>query len=312
MKKLFVVAILSLLVSSCAWFSKSPDKSMEEMNAAEERRLLEAENFVADGVAFHMAGNDSMAAKSWEKALEIIPQDAEIHNFYGISLHRLNNIDGALSEFDKAVELNPKYFEAYNNRGYMLFLMNRYDESLSAFHKSLEVNPHYEPAIRNVKLTENIMKGNLSRKAFELSEAAAKVDDYAEQIRKYREVLKIDSTYSKAHNNIAVAYYYEDFADSAYYHLEKAIEYQKNYSEAINNLGYLYKVDENYDIAIELFLKALTLKPRYIGALNNLGETYTLNGEFENAKRVFSTVLDLEPDNEVAKKWLAVLHVKVE
>lgn len=308
MKKSLILLGIVFFISSCALFKPAPKEEVEPEMTEEELRLTEAENYVSDGISYHHAGNDSMAVSSWRKALEIVPDDAEVHNFLGISLHSLDRIEDALVEFKIAVSLNTDYYQAYNNAGYMLFLLNKYDEALVYFNKSLAADPNFEPAIRNRKLVKRIISGNLSKKVFEIVENATKEIDYEKQIIEYRKVLEIDSTYAKAHNNIAVAYYYEDCMDSAKYHLAKAIEYKKNYPEAINNLGYLHKVDEDYETAIKLFLKALTLKPRYIGALNNLGETYTLNGEINNAKRVFTTVLDLEPKNIVAKEWLATIN----
>lgn len=306
MQRIIVLFIIVLFATSCAWFKSEPKKPTEEERAGkEEMRLAEADNYVSDGISYFQAGDDSLAILSWKKALEIIPEDAEVHNFLGIALHRNGEIESALAEFEKAVELKPDYFEAENNRGYMLFLLNRYNNALAAFDRSLAVNPAYEPAIRNHKLVESIIMGNLSREAFEISEETARKDEYIEQIDGYKKVLQLDSTYAKAHNNIAVAYYYEGDLDSAMYHLKKAIQYNRNYPEAINNMAILYKINEDYETAIKLFLRALTLKPRYVAALNNLGETYYLNKEMDNANRVFNTVLELEPDNKVAKFWLS-------
>ncbi|HID39307.1 MAG TPA: tetratricopeptide repeat protein [Calditrichaeota bacterium] len=306
MQRIITLFVIVFLATSCAWFKSEPkEPSAEQQAEKEQMRLAEAENYVSDGISYFQAENDSLAILSWKKALEIIPEDAEVHNFLGIALHRNGEVEAALEEFRKAVELKPDYFEAENNRGYMLFLLNRYNAALAAFNRSLAINPGYEPAIRNRKLVESIKMGNLSREAFEISEETSRKDEYIEQIDGYKKVLKLDSTFAKAHNNIAVAYYYEGDLDSAFFHLEKAIKYNRNYPEAINNLAILYKINEDYETAIKLFLRALTLKPRYVAALNNLGETYYLNKEMDNANRVFNTVLELEPDNNVAKFWLS-------
>lgn len=311
MRYLSACLMIILLVSSCAWFRTAPKEKIpeettkEELRAEEEMLLAKAENYVSDGINYYQAGNDSLAVKSWRKALDIIPDDAEVHNFIGISLHRSGQIEKAYMEFSAAVKINQGYYQAYNNAGYMLFLQKKYGDALSAFNKSLKINPSYKPALKNLRLMDNIVYANLSRDAFEIAEEVSKEYDYAEQIKGYGKVLELDSTFAKAHNNIAVAYFYEGFLDSAYYHLAKAIKLKKNYPEAINNLGYLYKMDEKYEIAIKLFLKALALKPRYIGALNNLGETFALYGDNENARMVYQTVLELEPHNEVAKTALS-------
>ncbi|MEJ2054066.1 MAG: tetratricopeptide repeat protein [Calditrichaceae bacterium] len=303
MKKYFVILGLGLLFTSCAWFtSESKDQGAEDIRA-EEMRLAKADNLVSDGIKFYQGGKDSLAVEAWRKSLQINPYDAEVYNFIGISLHRLDKIEEALEAFNKAVQIKADYYQAMNNIGYMQFLLGRYEEALETFNTCLMVEPDYEPAVKNKNLTQQVFAGNLSREAFEIGEQASKELDAEKQIQDYLKVIKIDSTYITAQNNIGVAYYYEEKFDSAYYHFKKALEIKPNYPEALNNLACLYKYQENYEIAIKLFLKALTLKPRYFAALNNLGETYLLNEEVENAKRVFTTVLDLDPDNAVAKKW---------
>ena len=315
MKKYLILLTAVLLLSSCSWFRSAPKEKTEqpqkEQIDEETARKNKAEEFVNQAIALYQDGKYEDAIETWQKALTLIPNDAEIYNFMGVAQHKRGKIMAAAEEFKKAISLKEDYYQAYNNLGYMQFLLNDYNSALENFIHAIQINPDFEPAIKNKKLTEEVIKGKLSKKVFDMAEKASKDIDYEDQIKKYKEVLKIDSTYAKAHNNIAVAYYYEDKLDSAYYHLEKAIKFDKNYPEAINNLGYLYKNDGQYDIAIKLFLKALTLKPRYIGALNNLGETYMLNEEFRNARRVFDTVLELDPGNEVAKMWLDTLDGKI-
>jgi len=314
MKKLFSTIILLLLISSCALFKPTVKEETitQKIQPTEntEAQKAQAKQDMEDGIAFYQEGKDSLAMQAWQKAAKFLPDNAELHNYMGVALHRRGKIKEALREFEEALERDPAYYQAYNNAGYMWFLLKNYNRALAAFKQSLVYNPHFEPAIKNKKLVDDFISGHLSQKAFELTEKAAKKYDYAEQIKILRKVLKLDSTYAKAHNNIAVAYYYEDHLDSAYFHLKKAIALQKDYPEAINNLGYLYKLADNYEAAIKLFLKALTLKPRYIFALNNLGETYYLSGDQKNAKRVFQTVLEISPANPVAVRWMAILSSK--
>ena len=178
MKKLIILLGLSLMVYSCAWFKtepkiETPDEKTTEELRAEEMRLAMADNLVSDGITYYQVGKDSLAVQSWKRALEIIPYDAEVYNFIGISLHRMGEIEKALSEFDMAVNLKADYYEAHNNLGYMSFLLGHYDEALLSFNNSLEIEPSYEPAQKNKKLTESVISGNLSKKAFEIAEKIA-------------------------------------------------------------------------------------------------------------------------------------------
>jgi len=267
-----------------------------------------AENFVTEGVVFYQDGNYDQAAMSWQKALELIPGDAEVHNFIGISYHNLNRFDDATTHFRIATDLDSTYYEAFNNLGYDLFLQKKYVDARHAFETALEINPEYTAAKLNYEKTKRIMSGELKREVFELTQQAAKIDDVDRQIEFYEKILIMDSLNAEVHNNLGVAYYYADSLDGAYDHLNTAILLHKDYPEAINNMGYIYKVAGRYQDAVKLFLKAISLKPRYVFGLNNLGETYMLMKEDENASRVFQTVLEIDPSNEVAKGGLAKIQ----
>jgi len=304
-----MAALMLFFVFACSQSTRTVPETEEQPEltgheiSAEVREA--AENLVSEGVVFYQNGKYEQAASSWQNALELIPGDAEVHNFIGISYHNLNRFEEATNQFQMATELDSTYYEAYNNLGYDYFLQKKYVDARRAFERALEINPEYTAAQLNYEKTKKIMSGELKREVFELTEQAAKIDDVDQQIEFYEKILLMDSLNAEIHNNLAVAYYYADSLDGAYDHLNIALKLKRDYPEAINNMGYIYKVAGRYPEAVSLFLRAVSLKPRYVFGLNNLGETYLLMNENENASRVFQTVLEIDPANEVAKDGLA-------
>jgi protein O-GlcNAc transferase len=309
MRILLFSVIVVTLISSCAWFTSAPPK--DEAESVDRTRAqiapevrLKAENYFDEGFNYYQNEDYNSAIESWKQAIELLPGDAELHNFIGITYHKLNKINDAISHFQIATELDTNYYQAYNNLGYLLFLRKDYDRAKKAFNKALKINPDYYEAKLNFEDTKRAMSGDVQREVFELTREAVNMEDVDEQVWYYQKILSIDSTYAKAHNNLGAAYFYADNFDSAYYHFNKAVELKKDYPEALYNLGYLYKLDGRYEDAIKLFLRASSLKPKYTLALNNLGETYFLKGENENAMRVFQTVLDVNPDDTFAQEYM--------
>ena len=314
MKRVLIFVVGAIFISSCAWFSSStpPPEPEEEPKVVEPEMssevLTRAENDVTEGVESYQKGDYRKAVSLWQKALELIPGDAEVHNFIGIGYYNLNQLENASKHFTIASELDTNYYEAFNNLGYDLFLQKQYGKAQKAFKRALEINPDYAAAKLNYETTKMIMSGELQREVFELTEQAAKLDDYDKQIEFYEKILLMDANNAEVHNNLAVAYYYADSLDGAYDHLNKALILRKDYAEAINNMGYIYKVAGRYQEAVKLFLKAISLKKRYVIALNNLGETYMLMNENENALRVFQTVLEVDPADQYAKDSLTKIQ----
>ncbi len=298
-KKLFFLFLL-LLLQSCAWLGLG--KEEKEID-----KYLVAENMVTRGIDHFDAGRDSLAIEQWRQALTIIPDDAEVHNFIGLALYRQGETGKAIRYFSKALQLDSLYYQAANNLGYMYFLEKRYPEAEKSFLRALDVYGEYEAAQKNLQLVREIMGGSLDIRAFELSEQAAEKEDYSEQIPVYQRALNLDPGYAKAHNNLAVALYFEGRNDSASFHLEQALRIDPDYPEALHNMGYLYKIAGDYDPAIRFFIRALSLKPRYVIALQNLGETYYLAGDEVNARRVFLALKHLDEDNAYAGKYLNLI-----
>ncbi|MBC6455787.1 MAG: tetratricopeptide repeat protein, partial [Hormoscilla sp. SP5CHS1] len=69
-----------------------------------------------------------MMRRSYDKAVEIKPDDYEAWYNRGIALDELSRYDEALASFDKAIEIKPDYQSAWWRRGYALLQLSRYDE----------------------------------------------------------------------------------------------------------------------------------------------------------------------------------------
>ena len=87
-----------------------------------EDSLMAAEKYVAKGIDFQKEKKFKDAIGQFTKALEYIPNDAEVHNFIGIAWHRMGDYDKAIEHFNDAKALNSNYVDAINNLGYMFFL----------------------------------------------------------------------------------------------------------------------------------------------------------------------------------------------
>lgn len=287
--------VLLFLLSSCAWLFNGD---------------VDPEVYVEQGMEHFKNSEDSLAIVAWEKALILLPDDAELHFLIGVAYHKLNKIEKATSYFENALELDDTYYEAANSYGYMLFLLKRYDEAKKSFEYAIKLRSDYEPALKNLDLVLQVKMGSLDLQAFEAVEDASQ-KEYEEQIPIYQRAIEINPAYAKAHNNLAVALYFEGFYDSAYFHLEQALKIDREYPEALNNLGYLNKVNLNYELATRLFFKAIIIKPKYISALNNLGETYYLMKDYAGSVKVFDAALNLDPSNQFARNYIEKIKAEI-
>lgn len=116
-----------------------------------------AEKNVITGIAKYKNGDYYLAITDWKKALRLVPDDAEVHNFVGIAYNRMNALDSAIAYFRTATELNPDYYQAFNNLGYAYYNKKNYAEAESCFMSSINKKSDYVPAITNLKNTRKTM-----------------------------------------------------------------------------------------------------------------------------------------------------------
>ena len=83
------------------------------------------------------------AEKEFQRALQIEPNNAQVHYFYGLTyLIPMKRYDDALAEQRNGLLLDPLSTIMNVNYGYTLFAAHRYDEAAQQFRKSIEMDPN--------------------------------------------------------------------------------------------------------------------------------------------------------------------------
>ena len=109
-----------------------------------------------------------------QKAKEINPLDAEIHNNLGNVLRKLEKFDEAQNSYRQAILLKQNYTEVYYNLGNLLKELSRFDEAEKNYNQAIKFRPNFAVAFNNL----GILLKELSR--------------FDESIVKFKESLKIN------------------------------------------------------------------------------------------------------------------------
>jgi Tfp pilus assembly protein PilF len=105
-----------------------------------------------DGLSTTKAGAEreqalQKAAEAYQKALELQPGDAGIHNNYGLVLAKMKKFDEATAELEKATALDPPGGGKYMfNLGAVYINTGQIEPAMAAFKKATELDPKYAPA----------------------------------------------------------------------------------------------------------------------------------------------------------------------
>ncbi|MBD2740655.1 tetratricopeptide repeat protein [Coleofasciculus sp. FACHB-1120] len=134
-----------------AWFNQGNQQAnsgeLSDAIASYDRCLdISPDNYIAwnnRGVMQKNLGQLPEAIASFGKAIEIKPDFYEAWNNQGNTFQDLDRLEEAIASFDKAVEIKRNDPEAFYNRGLALENLNRYEEALDSFDRVLQLQPNY-------------------------------------------------------------------------------------------------------------------------------------------------------------------------
>ena len=111
---------------------------------------MTADNYRAQGDALYMQARYADAARLYEQALRLKPDDADSHNNYGAAIAELGRLAEAISHYQEALRLRPQFADAYYNLGNALRLSNRNAEAASSYAHALRLRPNFAEGHNNL------------------------------------------------------------------------------------------------------------------------------------------------------------------
>jgi tetratricopeptide (TPR) repeat protein len=190
-------------------------------------RHLEAENGALGmlgrhpnlGIAWKLLGaaqeaQGKNAFLALQKAVSLLPGDAEVHFNLGIALHDLEQIGDAEASYRRAVEIKPDFAGAHNNLGLVLKDLGLHDDAVAAHRRALEIMPDFADAHNNL---------GMDLKDLGLLEEA---------VTSYRRALQINPDFVNAYHNLGNALSSLRRFDDAIECYQRALQIKPDYAEA--------------------------------------------------------------------------------
>ena len=220
-------------------------------------------------------GEYEAAAKQWEKAIEMEPDDSGAHYGLGQTMFLAGRVDDAIAQYRASLQLDPHSAEAHNGLGTALGQAGKTAESIEQFHLALDDKPEYAEAHNNL--------GSVLFAEHQLGEAEIE----------FKSAIEADEDLAQAHNNLGSVFAAEGKGEEALGEYRKAIAINPGHAPAYNNLGLALATKGDLDGAIANFRKAVELEPANGEAEDNLGNALMTKGEVDEAIPHFNKSLSL-------------------
>ncbi len=189
------------------------------------------------------------------------------------------DFDKSFEYINKALRVDPKYRDAYVMKGSNYLFLNKPDLAKSSYETAVQQDPNFyeaylmlgslyqsegnEVCIEYYKTAASLQPKNPDV-LFSLAYAMQIFEKPDKAIEIYRKMIKIDTSYYQALNQIGVIkqYNYNDI-DSAIYYYNSAIQTEPRFVEAWHNLGTCYEAKGEKTRALQSYAKALKYDPEF-------------------------------------------------
>ncbi len=205
--------------------------------------LMMANDYAKQADKFFLAGRLKEAINSYNQALKIYPEMADVWNNRGVVLTRLKMYDEAIASYDRALQVRADYPDAWNNRGVSLIELQHYQEAINSFEQAIKVKSDYADAWNNRGV------------------CLAKIQKYQEAVKSYNQAIAIKNDYSDAWNNRGVALMKLAIYGEAIACFNNAVKIKPDFFSAWYNQARCCSLQGKVEVALQSLKKAISLNP---------------------------------------------------
>ncbi len=245
------------------------------------RRDPRPEFLVSLGRTLQFQGRHEDALKTFDKAVQLKPDDAELWKNLGNALLDLKRPQDALLSFQQAFKLNPRHWNAAYQCGVLLGEAGRLEEALAYFRLCQELRPD-DPAT----LTS-------------LTRCLIGLKKLEEALTENRRAYERDPGNAASCDNTGVILDLLGREDEALPWLDRALALRPDFVEALNDRGLVLAKLHRFEESTASYRLAESLDPGNAAAILGLSHLHLLRGDFEAGWVGYQTRLEINCSGRV-------------
>lgn len=245
--------------------------------------------YILRGATFSKMDSTEAAKREYEKALDIDPENPDVHFLIGKSLFEIEAFDSSLSYFGDAI----RYYEGTYNRKTLILFQNLSEVTKELVQKIVQLWAGQE-----VKELDQLLKTDLG-----FDEG---LDVHQQTVELF---YKAATDLARSHYLMGMAYYYLKKDSLALSHLQRSLEFNPIDIDALFFTGELLVKFQNHESATQYLERLTELKSDDLYAWFYLGVCYTQQKEYQKAVDIYENkVLQLDPGYVDAMTNLAFIY----
>ncbi len=242
--------------------AKQYDHALEWISRAI-RREPKTDYLTSLGNMLLQQGRREDALATFDKAVQLKPDDADLWRNLGNVLAEVERPADAILSFQQALKLNPRHWDAANKAALLLYPSERYEEALVCFNLCDELQPNHFPTLYMRALTLR----NLKR--------------FEEALVDNRRAHALDPTDADTCNNIGNVLRSLGRHEEAITWYDRTLELRPNFAVTVANKAVSLADLRRFDEAIAAYHLARAIDPNHAATDWNLALLQMLTGNFE-------------------------------
>ena len=118
-------------------------KQLETLKSENFQLLFTANDYVEQGKALYFEGRYDEAMTSYDKAIQIEPDNAKAWFSKGAALMNLQRYEEAFTSYDRATQIKLDFSEAWFGKGAASAKLQRYEEAIASYEQATQIKPDF-------------------------------------------------------------------------------------------------------------------------------------------------------------------------
>lgn len=233
-------------------------------------------------------GRHEQALQCYQEALALRPDFAEAHGNLGLALMRMGRLESAIHHLQRAVEIKPAFAEGHCNLGIALRLAGQYVAAEHSLERAI--------AVRSSFLQAHLQLGRVHQACGRFDQASSS----------FRRVLELQAGHVEAQFELAISYGEAGRRTEAIACYRQLLLSQPAHTPACCNLGLLLQAEGQAAEAMHTYQSGLRHAPESSELINNLGNLMKSQGCIDEAVQLYRRAIAQRKDDLLAYGNLAV------
>ena len=273
----------------------------------------QAESHVLLGNTYRQLGQSTQAAESWNKALALDAQRADVYTYLAILAEEKGDAEQALGYWKKVLLLKPRLPGLRDSLANTLMTLNQWDNAIEVLHEEMQLSPQS------------------ARTHYLLGRAYSQQNRFTEAASHYEKTIVLDPNWTEAYYELATALMRSDQRQKAqnyrrlfrehkqqekeraygYTEQEDLLRAKKTLAGLCANAADLYQAVHQDNMVLELLKRVVVLDPNNLGVRKRLAARYQALGRLPEALDECEQIARLTPDDPVCQMLIGSLSLRM-